>query len=146
MQSSPSSFPTPVFPKSRLLQSQISVSVFNGAFPHMFRKRRVDFSLPYESPAVSASSRPVLLSQSQFHSCAPFALLLIAALDSWTTVLAESPSLCISISRRWFKPDHSSFAFHVPSFSPSQMHVVYVYCCCCLVTKLCPTLLRPHGL
>ncbi|KAI4574977.1 hypothetical protein MJG53_002913 [Ovis ammon polii x Ovis aries] len=63
-------------------------------------KRRVDFSLPYESPAVSASSRPVLLSQSQFRCCAPFASLLIAALDSWTTVLAESPSLCISISRR----------------------------------------------
>ena len=93
-------------------------------FPHLFGKRRINFSLPYESPPVSAFSRPVLLSQSQFHFCAPFALLLIAALDSWTTVLSESPFLCISVSRGWFKPDHSSFAFHIISFSPSQMQVV----------------------
>ena len=23
---------------------------------------------------------------------------------------------------------------------------VHVFCCCCLVTKSCPTLLKPHGL
>ena len=89
-------------------------------FPHMFGKRRINFSLPYESPPVSAFSRPVLLSQSQFHFCAPFALLLIAALDSWTTVLSESPFLCISISRGGLSQTIAPLPFILLVFHPPK--------------------------
>ena len=64
----------------------------------------------------------------------------------WAKVAWENVEEKVTMPGSVCSADMGLWGRHAWTWAKPGMEAVNVSCCCCLVTKSCPTLLQPHGL